>query len=138
MGYLLLLGCAGLHETPGKPGTGGGGGGGGGSAFNGVLTWKGDLSRKGLYNETTLTPANVNTTQFGKLATFHTDGLLIAQPLFVSGLDMGALGKHDVIILANEHDSVYAFDITQPGASLWERHYTDPANGVTTAPDDFG
>jgi hypothetical protein len=137
MGCLLLSGCGGLRSS--------GDGGGGATptptpgAFSGVLTWKGDLSRKGLYNETTLTPANVNTTQFGKLATFRTDGLIIAQPLFVSNLDMGALGQHNVIILANEHDSVYAFDADHPAAaSLWERHYTDPANGITTAPDDFG
>ena len=137
-GYLFLLGCGGIQGSSA-------GGGGGATptptpgAFNGVLTWKGDLSRKGLYNETSLTPANVNTTQFGKLATFRADGLLIAQPLFVSNLDMGTLGKHNVIILASEHDSVFAFDIDHPeAASLWERHYTDPANGVTTAPDNFG
>jgi hypothetical protein len=133
----LLLGCGGIQSSNS---------GGGGptptptpGAFNGVLSWKGDQSRKGLYTETTLTPANVNTTQFGKLGTFRTDGLLIAQPLFLSNLDMGALGKHNVIVLANEHDSVYAFDVDHPeAASLWERHYTDPANGITTAPDNFG
>jgi hypothetical protein len=135
MGCLLWLGCGGIQSSSSRPGgptpTPG--------AFNGVLSWKGDQSRKGLYNETTLTPANVNTTQFGKLASFRADGLIIAQPLFVSNLDMGTLGKHNVIILATEHDSVFAFDIDAPGsASLWERHYTDPANGITTAPDSFG
>jgi hypothetical protein len=133
----FLAGCAGLSSTnnsgPSPTPTPNNG------AFNGVLMWKGDVSRKGLYNETTLTPANVNPTQFGKLGVFHADGLLIAQPLFLSNLDMGPLGTHNVIILATEHDSVFAFDIDHPGApSLWERHYVDPSQGITTAPDSFG
>ena len=45
--------------------------------YTGVLMWKGDTSGSGLYsNETTLTPANVNVTQFGKLANFQADGLI--------------------------------------------------------------
>jgi hypothetical protein len=110
------------------------------SAVNGVLKWKGDISGKGLYDqETALTPANVNVAGFGKVGTFVTDGLVMAQPLFVSNLDMGAAGVHNVVILANEHNSVYAFDVDHPGANpLWVRHYTDPANGITTEPDDFG
>ena len=110
------------------------------SAVNGVLKWKGDVSGKGLYDqETVLTPANVNVAGFGKVGTFVTDGLVVAQPLFVAALDMGAAGVHNVMIIANEHDSVYAFDVDHPGADpLWVRHYTDPANGITTAPDNIG
>jgi hypothetical protein len=136
----FLAGCAGLQAS-GGPGpsptptptvvtTG---------SISGVLMWKGDVSRKGLYNETALTPANVNTAQFGKLATFHTDGLLIAQPLFLANLDMGAQGMHNVVIFATEHDSVFAFDVDHPSAApLWQRSYVDPTQGITTAPDDFG
>ena len=110
------------------------------SGVSGVLKWKNDLSGKGLYDgETVLTPANVNVGGFGKLGSFVTDGLIIAQPLFVSNLDMGALGVHNVVIIANEHDSVYAFDVDHPGSDpLWRRNYTDPANGITTAGDGFG
>src|SRR5271168_2789575 len=36
--------------------------------------------------ETTLTPANVNATNFGKIFTVHTDGQIFAQPLYVSNL----------------------------------------------------
>jgi hypothetical protein len=99
--------------------------------------WKGDSSGKGLYsNEITLTPANVSVNQFGKLGSFKGDGLIMAQPLYVSNLDLGVGGKHNVIILATENDSVYAIDADNPNANpLWQRQYVDPANGITTAPD---
>jgi hypothetical protein len=102
--------------------------------------WKGNKAGYGLYDqETTLTPANVNTSQFGLLGRFKTDGLLLAQPLYISNVDMGQAGTHNIIIIATEHCSVYAFDADNPGAgSLWERHYLDPANGITPQPDTFG
>lgn len=110
------------------------------AGFTGVLMWKGDSSEAGTYsNETTLTPANVNATQFGRWGSFEADGLILAQPLYISQLDMGAAGTHNVIIVATEHDSVYAVDADNPGTpALWERHYLDAANGVTTLPDSFG
>jgi len=102
--------------------------------------WKGDPSETGLYaTETTLTPANVNVSQFGRLGSFQADGIVMGQPLYVSQLDMGAAGTHNVIIFATEHDSVYAIDADNPTApALWQRQYVDPANGVTTMPDNFG
>src|SRR5437588_3150595 len=108
-------------------------------ALSGVLMWKGDPSGKGLYSsEATLTPANVNVNQFGKLGTFQADGLILAQPLYVANLTMGS-GTHNVIILATEHDSIYAVDADNPAAgSLWERHYLDPNAGVVPLPDNFG
>jgi hypothetical protein len=107
--------------------------------LTGSLMWKGDPSAKGLYTETTLTTANVNVNQFGRLGSFTADGLVIAQPLYVKGLDMGALGTHDVVIISTEHASVYAIDADNPGAgSLWERHYVDAAHGITTLSDNFG
>ena len=110
------------------------------ATVTGVLMWKGDPSGSGNYaSEITLTPANVNASQFGRLGTFPVDGIPIAQPLYVSGLDMGAAGTHDLVIVATEHDSVYGFDADHPDAgSLWERHYVDAANGITPMPDSFG
>ena len=109
-------------------------------SLSGVLMWKGDSSQSGNYSdETSLTTVNVNASQFGRLASFTADGIIIAQPLYVSGLDMGSAGTHDLVIIATEHDSVYAFDADHPDAgSLWERHYVDPANGITPMPDSFG
>jgi hypothetical protein len=102
--------------------------------------WKGDSSETGLYsNETTLTPANVNVSQFGRWGSFAADGIVMGQPLYLSQLNMGAAGTHNVIIFATENDSVYAIDadnLTAP--ALWEREYVDPANGVTTMTDSFG
>lgn len=117
----------------------GGGGGNGGSPVSGVLMWKGDVSGKGLYsNETTLTPANVNVTQFGRQGRFQTDGVLIAQPLYVSHLNIAG-GTHNVLVVATEHDSVYALDADNlSDGALWERHYVDTSSGITTMPDNFG
>ena len=110
------------------------------SSVTGVLMWKGDPSETGTYStETTLTTSNVNVTQFGKVGSFKADGIIMGQPLYVSNVDMGTLGKHDIIVVTTEHDSVYAFDADNPGAgSLWERHYVDATNGITTMPDNFG
>lgn len=107
---------------------------------SGVLMWKGDPTGAGLYaNEVNLTPGNVNPDHFGRLGSFQTDGLLIAQPLYVAKLDMGTAGTHNLIIAATEHESVYAIDADNPnGASLWERHYVDPAHGILPLPDSFG
>jgi hypothetical protein len=67
------------------------------------------------------------------------DGLPVAQPLYVSGLDMGASGTHNIVIAATEHNSVYALDADNLAAGpLWVRHYVDAANNVTTLPDNFG
>jgi hypothetical protein len=102
--------------------------------------WKGDSSESGLYpDEIALTTANVNVSRFGKWGSFKADGIVMGQPLFVSELDIGAAGTHNVIIFATENDSVYAIDGDHPdGPALWKRQYVDPANGVTTMPDSFG
>ena len=102
--------------------------------------WKGDNSAKGLYdNEITLTPSNVNPAQFGMLGSFTADGIIMAQPLYVSNLNMGSAGTHNVIIIVTENDSVYALDADYPGAApLWQRSFIDPDDGVTPMPDNFG
>jgi len=104
----------------------------------GVFQWKSDHSGTGNYgSETKLTPANVNPTQFGKLGDFTVDGNVLAQPLYIPNLTMADQSVHNVVIVATEHNSVYAFDADKPGtASLWERHYN--VNGATSAPDNYG
>ncbi len=131
--FFQACGTGGGSTSPvGQPDTGGSN-----AQFHGVLKWKGSNSGAGLYSETTLTPQNVNPAQFGKVAKFYSEGVVHAQPLFVSNLDMGSLGVHDVIIVANERNQVLAFDAsgktTQP---LWQRSYLGP--GITTVPDNFG
>jgi len=84
-----------------------------------VLTYKYDLSRSGLNpTESTLTPANVAPATFGLLRVLSVDGKVDAQPLYVSKLAVAG-ASHNVVIVATEHDSVYAFD-SDTGASLWK------------------
>jgi outer membrane protein assembly factor BamB len=83
-------------------------------------------------NETILTPQNVNARQFGKLGTFKVDGPVYAQPLFVPQLDIPGKGRHDVLFVATEHDSVYAFDAERPNdPPLWKVSFLDEKRGVT-------
>jgi hypothetical protein len=87
-----------------------------------ITTSQVDNARTGAWlHETTLTPANVNPQQFGKLFTLKVDGDVYAQPLFVPGIDIPGKGRHDVVYLATEHDSVYAFDAYgTPTTPLWQ------------------
>jgi len=84
-----------------------------------VVTYKNDVSRTGQnLTETTLTLANVNSTSFGKVRTLGTDGKVDAQPLFLSKLTVAG-AVHNVVFVATENDSVYAFD-ANTGATLWK------------------
>ena len=82
-------------------------------------------------NETALTPRNVNPKQFGKLFTLKVDGDVYAQPLFLAGVQIPGKGRHDVLFVATEHDSVYAFDAYgNPSTPLWQVSFLK--NGATT------
>ncbi len=135
---LLFIACGGVGKSSSDPLSPTGGGGNHSTSLTGVLMWKGDGSGAGLYgNETTLTPQNVAGGGFGKKAEFPADGLIMGQPLYVSNLNMGASGTHNVVIVVTEHDSAYAFDSDSTSQTpLWERHYTDAT--ATPYPDNIG
>jgi outer membrane protein assembly factor BamB len=101
-----------------------------------VLTSQYDNARTGAtLAEKFLTPANVNPRQFGKQFTLPVDGDVYAQPLFVPGVPVPGKGTHDIVFVATEHDSVYAFDAAgQPAAPLWKVSFLNEGAGVTTVP----
>jgi outer membrane protein assembly factor BamB len=84
-----------------------------------VVTYHNDVARTGQnLNETILTPASVTVAQFGKVGFYTTDGKVDAQPLLLSGVAIPGQGTHNVLYVATEHDSVYAFD-AEVGTVLW-------------------
>jgi len=88
-----------------------------------VVTYHYDNQRTGQnLNETALTLTNVNSTKFGKLGEFAVDGKVDAQPLYLSNLNTASQGKKNVLYVATEHDSVYAFDADSAGAGapIWK------------------
>jgi FG-GAP repeat len=89
-----------------------------------ILTNRGNNARTGLNStETILTPANVGSPSFGLRYNNPVDGPVFAQPLYVSKQPIVAggksLGTHNVLYVATEHDSLYAFD-ADSGAQLWQ------------------
>ena len=103
----------------------------------GMLTHHNDKSRTGAnLNEIVLTTVNVNSSTFGKLATFTTDGIAHASPLYVANVNIPSVGIRNVVYIATEHDSVYAFDADAPGGNpLWKVSFINPAGGITTVPN---
>ena len=104
------------------------------SGFTGALTHHSDNLRTGQNNnETALTTGNVNKTQFGKLFSQPVDGQIYAEPLWVPNVNIGGV-PHNVIFVATQHDSVYAFDADSSTAALWHTSFINPSAGVTTIP----
>lgn len=100
-----------------------------------VLTYHNDNARTGQnLQESILTPTNVNAGTFGKLFVISVDGKVDAQPLYVSSVSI-ASGTHNVLIVATEHDTVYAFD-ADTGAKLWQVSMLK--SGETTSEPRFG
>src|ERR1700728_2215828 len=90
-----------------------------------VYTRSYDNARTGAnLQETVLTPANVNPTNFGKLWTFHTDGEIYAQPLYVSNLSIAG-GTHNVVFAASMLNTVYAIDADN-GTVYWSQNFGSP------------
>lgn len=103
-----------------------------------VLTARGDLSRLGLDDdEPSLGPAALSSGHFGRRVAYPVDGKIYAQPLYLPKLRIGGL-VHDVVIVATEHDSVYAFDAdaTSPVAALWHISLRQPGARTFRAASD--
>ncbi|MGA7855293.1 MAG: immunoglobulin domain-containing protein [Candidatus Acidiferrales bacterium] len=84
-----------------------------------VLTYHNDVARTGQnLNETTLTTANLNSANFGKVGNLAVDAGVDAEPLYVSNLTLAG-SSHNVAYVVTENDSVYAFD-ADTFAQLWQ------------------
>jgi hypothetical protein len=125
---LILTGCAGVSvpaATTVVPSLG----------TTDVLTYHNDIARTGQnLTETALTTSNVTATKFGKLGFYPVDGLVDAEPLYASNVTVPSNGTsngaHNLLIVATEHASVYAFD-ADSGAAIW--HVSTLESGETTS-----
>jgi uncharacterized protein (TIGR03437 family) len=107
------------------------------NAQTAVLTYQYDNTRAGANSgEAVLTSANVNPASFGKLFAHAVDGEVYAQPLYLPNVTVPGRGAHNVVYIATEHDSVYAFDADNDAASntspLWSVSFL--GQGVTPMP----
>lgn len=98
----------------------------------GVFTYHNDLARDGAnVQEYALSPANVNGSSFGKLASCAVDGAVYGQPLWVANVTVGGR-KHNVVIVTTQHDSLFAFDADSIACTvLWSASMIDTAHGGT-------
>jgi hypothetical protein len=111
-----------------------------------VLTQHYTNARVGaVLDETILTTANVNTARFGKLWTLYADGQVVAQPLYVSGLQINTAGNNDTalvqgtfnaVIITTMHNTVYVYDADKENRGkdgrtvpLWARWLGPPRPG---------
>jgi hypothetical protein len=111
-------------------------------AQTGVFTYHNDVGRTGQNtSEHILTPASVRSPGFQKLSTHEVDGDVYAQPLYVPGLAIPGKGTRNVVFIATEADTVYAFDAdgavgsgggrSNPDADmLWRASLIDTAHGA--------
>ncbi len=102
-----------------------------------VTTYHNDLTREGANTaETSLTTSNVNASSFGKLATYSVDGQVYPQPLIIPNLTINN-GTHNVMYVATEHDSAYAFD-ADGGGTLWSESLLGPGMIPAQSSDTTG
>lgn len=104
-----------------------------------ITTYHYDNSRSGQnLHETILTTASVNVNSFGKLFSQPVDGQVYAEPLVIQNVQIAGKGKHTVVYVATENDSVFAFDgnsnTGSNSAPLWQVSFIDTAKGITTVP----
>lgn len=104
------------------------------STTTNVITYHNDNGRTGQnLDETTLSPGNVNASNFGLLFVITVDGKVDAQPLYLPNLSIAGT-SHNVIFIATEHGSVFGFD-ADAGTQLWQVSLLAPGE---TPSDDHG
>ena len=100
-----------------------------------VTTWRYDLTHAGTeYERDAADASNVNVSSFGKLFSMRVDSTVYAQPLYVPGLTMSDGQVHNVLFVATENDSIYAFDADSNGGAnakpIWQISLLTSAYGA--------
>jgi hypothetical protein len=105
--------------------------------FPGNLTWRNDNARSGINSqEMVLSPGTVNSSSFGKLFSCPIDGYAYAQPLYVPNLPIPGKGTRNVVFVATEKDSVFAFDAdASPCQQLWTTNLVPPGEQPIATPN---
>ena len=100
--------------------------------LSGVFTYHNNPARTGVNaQEYALTPSNVTASTFGKLFSCAVDGAIYAQPLWVPNLTIASV-KHNVVLVATQNDSLYAFDADTSGSPctpVWHANLIDARHG---------
>ena len=86
----------------------------------GVETWRYDNTHSGVNSqEYALNSQNVVSSRFGKLFSCPVDGWVFAQPLWMANVQISG-ERHNVVFIATQNDSLYAFDGDDPGCkAVW-------------------
>ncbi|HEY6769303.1 MAG TPA: choice-of-anchor D domain-containing protein [Candidatus Sulfotelmatobacter sp.] len=107
------------------------------SGYAGTVTHHNDTFRTGQNStEAALTTGNIAPAQFGKIFKYTVDGQIYTEPLWVPNLTISGVA-HNVVFVATQHDSVYAFDAdnaTLYPNPLWQTSFINPTAGITSIP----
>jgi len=96
-----------------------------------------DVARTGWFpHETTLTAANVSGLM--QKFTLQVDGTVYAQLLYAHHVNIPGSGPRNVIYVATENDTVYAFDADAKASPLWQRSLIPPGESVVAVSDVEG
>jgi hypothetical protein len=105
------------------------------NTFAGVYSWRNDNNLTGQNSqESTLAPSRVSPTTFGKLFGCAVDGAIFAQPLYVANVTIASV-PHNVVYVATENDTVYAFDAGNLCQTVWRVSLIDPNATAVPASD---
>jgi hypothetical protein len=146
--YLPTASAAGLKHTVTATSTDGSGAHGSAtvavSSYAGTFSWRNDTSISGVNSqELALSPATVSSNTFGKLFSCPVDGNIYAQPLYVANLSITPQGSGpqqpvtaNVVFVATENDSLYAFDAdASPCVTYWHDSLLPATEEIVSSTD---
>lgn len=102
------------------------------SDLSGVFTYHNNVLRDGTnVQEYALSPQNLSQATFGKLFSCKLDGVAYTQPLWMANVDVAGV-KHNIVVVATEHDTAYVFDADlKPCSQIWHANLLDADHGGT-------